>query len=95
MRVADAASNETRAGMITEVDKAWESPVRRQDLGPAAVLEQPVLTARGTQSVNRKLDDIIIPRINFTDATVREAIEYLRERSAALDDNPWMPASGG
>jgi general secretion pathway protein D len=88
MRVADAAYNETRAGMITDVNKAWESPVRRADLGPAAVLEQPVLTARGTQSVNRKLDEIIIPRINFTDATVREAIEYLRERSAALDTDP-------
>ncbi len=88
MRVTDAAYNETRAGMITDVDKAWETPVRRADLGPAAVLEQPVLTARGTQSVNRKLDDIIIPRINFTDATVRDAIEYLRERSAALDNDP-------
>lgn len=84
-RVADAAYNHTRAAMITEVDKAWETPVRRQDLGPAAVIEQPVLTTRGTQSVNRKLDDIIIPRISFTDATVREAVEFLRQRSAELD----------
>jgi general secretion pathway protein D len=84
-RVADAAYNDTRAAMITQVDKAWETPVRRVDLGPSAVIEQPVLTTRGTQSVNRKLDDIIVPRINFTDATVREAIEYLRQRSVALD----------
>jgi general secretion pathway protein D len=87
-RVADAAYNDTRASMITQVDKAWETPVRRMDLGPAAVLEQPMLVTRGTQSINRKLDDIIIPRINFTDATVREAIEYLRQRSAALDTDP-------
>lgn len=85
MRVADAAYNHTRAAMISEVDKAWETPIRRPDLGPAAVLEQPVLTTRGTQSVNRKLDDIIIPRLNFTDATVREAIEFLRDTSAQLD----------
>ncbi len=84
-RVADAAYNDTRASMITQVDKAWETPVRRVDLGPSAVIEQPVLTTRGTQSVNRKLDDIVVPRINFTDATVREAIEYLRQRSVALD----------
>jgi general secretion pathway protein D len=84
-RVADAAYNDTRAGMITEVDKAWETPIRRAELGPAAVLEQPVLTARGTQSINRKLDDIVIPRLNFTDATVREAIEYLRSVSAQQD----------
>ncbi|MEX1044540.1 MAG: Amuc_1098 family type IV pilus outer membrane protein [Chthoniobacterales bacterium] len=91
-RVADAAYNHTRAAMITEVDKLWETPVKRADLGPAAVLEQPILTARGTQSVNRKLDDIIIPRLNFTDATVREAIEYLRDVSAQQDRDP-MDAS--
>jgi general secretion pathway protein D len=84
-RVADAAYNDTRAAMITQVDKAWETPVRRVDLGPAAVIEQPVLMSRGTQSINRKLDEIIVPRINFTDATVREAVEYLRQRSEALD----------
>ena len=85
MRVADAAYNDTRAAMITQVDKAWETPVRRVDLGPAAVIEQPVIMSRGTQSIGRKLDEIIIPRINFTDATVREAIEFLRQRSVALD----------
>ena len=87
-RVADAAYNETRASMITQVDKAWETPVRRVDLGPAALIEQPMLTTRGTQSINRKLDEIIIPRINFTEATVREAIEYLKTRSEALDTDP-------
>jgi general secretion pathway protein D len=88
MRVSDAAYNDMRASMITEVDKAWETPVKRADLGPAAVLEQPVLTTRGTQSVNRKLDEIIIPRLNFTDATVREAIEYLRDVSSQQDRDP-------
>jgi general secretion pathway protein D len=87
-RIAEAAYNDTRASMITEVDKAWETPVKRADLGPAAVLEQPVLTTRGTQSVNRKLDEIIIPRLNFTDATVREAIEYLRSVSSQQDRDP-------
>ncbi len=84
-RVADAAYNETRAGMITDVDKAWETPVRRADLGPSAVIEQPTLTARGTQSINRKLDEIEIPRVSFVDATVREAIEKLQQRSVEED----------
>jgi general secretion pathway protein D len=87
-RVSDAAYNDMRASMITEVDKAWETPVKRADLGPAAVLEQPILTTRGTQSLNRKLDEIIIPRLNFTDATVREAIEYLRDVSSQQDRDP-------
>ena len=95
MRVADDAYNDTRASMITQVDKAWETPVRRADLGPAAVIEQPVLVSRGTQSINRKLDELIVPRINFTDATVREAIEYLRQRSEALDTEAMDAADRG
>ena len=94
-RVADAAYNDTRAAMITQVDKAWETPVRRADLGPAAVIEQPMLTTRGTQSINRKLDEIIIPRINFTDAKISEAVEYLRDRSAALDTDAGSDAERG
>jgi Type II secretory pathway, component PulD len=95
MRVADDAYNDTRSSMITMVDKAWETPVRRADLGPAAVIEQPVLFSRGTQSINRKLDELIVPRINFTDATVREAIEYLRQRSEILDTEAMDAANRG
>lgn len=84
-RVAEAAYNDTRAGMITEVDRGWETKLRRVDGGPNAIIEQPVMSVRGTQSVNRKLDEIILPRINFTDATVREVIESIRQRAVTLD----------
>ncbi len=94
-RYADTAYNDTRASMLTKVDKAWETPVRRSDQGPAAVLEQPLIAARGTESIQQKLDSIVIPRINFVDATVREAIEYVRRRSAELDLADPDPATRG
>lgn len=87
-RVAEAAYNDTRAGMLTDVAKGWELPVRRIDSGPSAILEQPVMSVRGTQSINNKLDEIVIPRISFTDATLREVIEAIRERAAELDSEP-------
>jgi len=87
-RVAEAAYNDTRASMITDVDKGWESPVRRIDSGPSAILEQPVMTVRGTQSINNKLDEIIIPRISFVDATLREVIEDIRRQATELDTAP-------
>lgn len=85
MRVSEAASNETRAAMLTAVDKGWELPLRRADSGPSSILEQPTLDVRGTQSISSKLDSIIIPRINYTNATLREVIESIREQSAELD----------
>ena len=87
-RVAESAYNDTRAGMLTDVAKGWELPVKRIDNGPSAILEQPVMSVRGTQSVINKLDEIIIPRISFTDATLREVIEAIRERAAELDTAP-------
>lgn len=95
MRVADAAYNDTRAAMITQVDKAWETPVRRVDLGPAAVIEQPVITTRGTQSINRKLDEIVIPRVNLTGARIDEAIEFLKKRSQEFDTSAEDPTDRG
>lgn len=86
-RVAEAAANDTRAAMITAVDRGWELPVRRIDSGPSAILEQPVLTARGTQSINNKLNEIILPRISFTDATLREVVEEIRADAAELDSS--------
>ena len=87
-RVAEAAYNDTRASMITDVDKSWELPVKRVDSGPSAILEQPVMSVRGTQSINRKLDEILIPRVSFTDATLREVVEAIREQASELDNDP-------
>jgi general secretion pathway protein D len=86
-RVAEAAYNDTRAGMISDVDEGWESPVKRIDSGPSAILEQPVMSVRGTQSINSKLNEIVIPRISFTDATLREVIESIREQASQLDQS--------
>jgi hypothetical protein len=35
--------------------------------------------------VSRKVDSIVIPRIDFRNVTVEEAIEFLRQKSKQLD----------
>lgn len=94
-RVAEAAYNDARASMITDVDKSWELPVRRTDSGPTAIIEQPVMSVRGTQSIGRKLDEIIIPRVSFTDATLREVVEAIREQATELDNGAEDSAGRG
>src|SRR6202035_2860348 len=42
----------------------------------------------GTALINKKLNSIIIPHIEFRDATIREAIEVLREQAAENDTGP-------
>lgn len=89
------AYSETRGAMLKDVDAAWELPVRRFDVGAASIIQQPEIDTRGTSAINRKLDEIIVPRIEFRDATIREAMDFLRQRAAALDTTESDPTRKG
>lgn len=91
----DSATNEARSDMIRQVDKGWELPVRKFDVGATSIIDQPPVDTRGTSAINRKLDDIIVPRIEFRDATIREALDFLRQRAAALDTSEDDPTRKG
>lgn len=83
---ADAAYSETRGAMLTAVDKAWELPLRKFTDGPTSIVEQPQMDSRGSQAINSKLDSIIIPRIDFTDSSVKEALDFIKKRASDLDE---------
>ncbi|MCP5543740.1 MAG: tetratricopeptide repeat protein [Akkermansiaceae bacterium] len=90
-----AAYDHTRAELLMEVDKAWELtvPAEAPDLGPTGP-EGPIETD-GVAYITEKLRRIIIPRIDFDDTTVEEAIDFLRLRSAELDTLELDPARKG
>ena len=79
-----AAYDETRARLLTEVDRAWELavPVEAPDIPNDF---QPGRPDSGSVFITEKLRRIIIPSINFEDTTVEEAIDFLRLRSRELD----------
>jgi len=89
------AYNEARSDMVRQINKAWELPVRKFDVGASTIIEQPQINVGGSSAVNRKLDDIIIPKIDFNEATVREALDFIKLRAAALDTNEQDPARKG
>ena len=90
-----AAYDHTRAELLSQVDAAWELAV------PA---ETPTFTPTefgaggdtvGVAYITEKLKRIIIPRIDFEDTTVEEAIDFLRLRAAELDVTELDPAKKG
>lgn len=90
-----AAYDHTRAELLGQVDAAWELAV------PAIA---PVITTSrdsgrsdddGVAYITEKLRRIVIPRIDFEDTTVEEAIEFLRLRSAELDTLELDPTRKG
>ncbi len=95
IRYQETAYNETRSDMIRQVNKAWELPVHKFDVAASQIIDQPQIDTRGTASINRKLDEIIIPKIDFRDATIREALDFIKQRAASLDTVEQDPSKKG
>ena len=70
---------------LWQVQKGWEEPVRQygQTVGP--ISDAFARDAGGTARITNKLNSIIIPKIEFRDASIREAIDFLRQQAAAND----------
>ena len=85
----NAAYVQTRAGALTEVDKAWETPVP-MDMpdSPEGGILRPIDNPYGATANLSQLKSIILPVVDFEDTTVEDAIEFLRNRSQQHDTNP-------
>lgn len=90
-----AAYDHTRADLLMQVDAAWELSVPAD----APVFDRtqgvPDGGGSGIAYITEKLKRIIIPRIDFEDTSVEEAIDFLRLRSAELDTLELDPARKG
>ena len=90
-----AAYDHTRAELLGQVDAAWELSVPADapvGVGPSFGGGDVTI---GVQYITEKLRSIIIPRIDFEDTTVEEAIDFLRLRAAELDTRELDPARKG
>src|SRR6266516_4075794 len=82
------AYNETRARQLWKVEKAWEEPVHKYGMAAAPVGVGFARDTGGTARITNKLNTIIIPRVEFRDASIREAIDFLREQAVENDPSP-------
>lgn len=90
-----SAFDHTRAEMLGQVDAAWELQVPAPELGVGPADPGAAGTAPGMVSVAAKLDQIIIPRIALDQATLDEALDFLRLRATEGDTLEPDPARRG
>ncbi|HZE13038.1 MAG TPA: hypothetical protein VE086_04705, partial [Chthoniobacterales bacterium] len=81
----EEAYNETRSRQLWQVEKGWEEPVKKYGETVGPVTDAFAKDATGTARITNKLNTIIIPKIEFRDASIREAIEFLRQQAAEND----------
>jgi len=90
-----SAYDHTRAELLSQVDALWETQVPAPDLDAS-------LTNPGTDqfdpnvvSVKNKIDRIIIPKIALDEASLEEALDFLRLRAGENDPFETDPARKG
>ncbi|MEY2479783.1 MAG: ral secretion pathway protein [Verrucomicrobiota bacterium] len=85
-RYGEEAYNETRGRSMWQVEKGWEQPVHQYGQTSGGTLAEAFnKDATGTARITNKLNSIIIPKIEFRDASIREAIDFIRQQAAAND----------
>jgi general secretion pathway protein D len=82
------AYDETRARAVWQVEKGWEQPIKHYDKTIEPFADSLQRDATGTARTTQKLNSIIIPRVEFRDASIREAIDFIRQQAADNDPNP-------
>src|SRR5438034_8880304 len=64
-RYGEEAYNETRSRQLWQVEKGWEEPVHKYGQTEAIRPEVSSADVAGTAQINRKLDEIKIPVVDF------------------------------
>ncbi len=79
---------EARTSLLQEVEKTWEIASREKNSSYShELLEKETTPVFKNDDINTKLNSLIIPHVDLEDATIGEAIDYLRQKSCTLDPN--------
>ncbi|MBX3740337.1 MAG: type II and III secretion system protein [Akkermansiaceae bacterium] len=77
------ATDQARAEMLGQVEAAWELPLSPLAVDPALAGQPGQATDTSFVPVSRKLDQIIIPKMSLEQASITDAIDFLRLQVSA------------
>ena len=91
----EKAYEQTRAHQLWKLSKGWELPVPKFGGNRGGKVISTGQAASNTAAIQNKLNTIIIPKVEFKDATVRETIDFLKTKSRDLDIREPDPSRRG
>ena len=86
--------NETRGRSVWLTERAWERPLQNRSIGRSTERINNIATTN-KDAINRKLNGTIIQKIDLQDATIREVVDYLKQKSRELDTSTDDPQKRG
>jgi general secretion pathway protein D len=85
MRHAYAAKISTREERLMDVNAAWESPIPQEVVASYQGAGVSPIDQSSAQSIERRLSQMIVPRVEFNQASISDVINFLNIRSKELD----------
>ena len=85
--IAIGAADESRAHRLWQIEDAWVPPLSREVQAPKPDKDVGVIGREAVrqQGILRKLNEIIVPEINYREAVVSDVITFLSDESRRLD----------
>ncbi len=81
----EAARTETRDERLRQVEEKWYEPIVNKDAGKDAQENQPTITRASNFDIDQRLHSIFLS-LDFTNATIEEATNFLSIKSKELDE---------
>jgi Flp pilus assembly secretin CpaC/tetratricopeptide (TPR) repeat protein len=75
----------TRAGRMAQVMWKWNDPVKPMVAGGEGVLGGAPVPKVAESKVQEKLREIVVPKIDFEEATIHQVVSFLKQKSKELD----------
>ena len=91
----DSAYNETRSRMLWLTDRAWERPLKNLKSSGRDTEGSAFAAAGSKDAINNKLNKIVIDKIDLEDASIREVVDILKQKSRQLDTSTDDPKKKG
>ena len=90
-----AAYDQTRAELLQQVDAGWELAVAPRVQFGSDSASDAVADVTGALYLRRKLQQIVLPVVDFQDVSAEQAIDILRQRARELDTLELDPTKKG
>lgn len=91
----DEAYNETRSRMLWFTERTWEKPIRRLGSLDRSTEAEKLNQSTNKDAINKKLNGTFLAKIDLPEATLREAVDFLKQKSRELDTSTDDPKKRG
>jgi general secretion pathway protein D len=82
---AEKAQAQSRQKALADVESRWSEPSKRDVFGNLQATNPIPITRSNQFQINQKLRSIIIPSLEFKDASIEDAVAFLNAKSKELD----------